>query len=94
MILQSYSTSRMAFAEKLGTRILKLTGYHSGKLEKWCTQAIRKAKVSYFKEQFSLCGSNAKKFWKMVKDLENQHSSSQLPVSLNVDDLVVIDCGC
>ncbi|CAB1337399.1 unnamed protein product, partial [Coregonus sp. 'balchen'] len=44
-----------------------------------CTQAIRKAKVSYFKEQFSLCGSNPKKFWKMVKDLENKPSSSQLP---------------
>ena len=29
-----------------------------------CTQAIRKAKVSYLKMQFSLCGSNPKKFWK------------------------------
>ena len=56
-----------------------------------CTQAIRKAKVSYFKEQFSLCGSNPKKFWKTVKDLENKPSSSQLPMSLNVDDVVVTD---
>ena len=32
-----------------------------------CTEAIQKAKVSYFKEQFSLCGSNAKKFWKRLK---------------------------
>jgi hypothetical protein len=34
-----------------------------------CPQANRKAHVSYCKEQFSLCGSNPKKFWKMVKDL-------------------------
>ncbi|CAB1342567.1 unnamed protein product [Coregonus sp. 'balchen'] len=54
-------------------------------------QGFRKAKVSYFKEQFSLCGSNPKKFWKMVKDLENKLSSSQLPMSLNVDDVVVTD---
>jgi hypothetical protein len=49
-----------------------------------CTQAIRKAKVSYFKEQFSLCGSNPKKFWKTFKDLEKKPSSSQLSMSLNV----------
>ena len=55
------------------------------------TQAIRKDKVSYFKEQFSLCGSNPKKFWKMVKDLGNKPSCSQLPMSLNVDDVVVTD---
>jgi hypothetical protein len=55
-----------------------------------CTQAIWKAKVSYFKEQFSLC-VKFKKFWKMVKDLENKPSSSQLPMSLNVDDVVVTD---
>ena len=29
-----------------------------------CTQAIREAKVSYSKEQFSLCGPTTKKFWK------------------------------
>ena len=52
-----------------------------------CTQYIHKAKVSYFKEQFSLCGSNPKKFCKTVKDLENKSSSSQLPMSLNVDDV-------
>ena len=56
-----------------------------------CTQAIRKAKVSYFKEQFSLGGSKPKKFWKTVKDLENKPSSSQLPMSLNVDDVFVTD---
>ena len=49
---------------------------------KW-TQAFQKAKVSYFKEQFSLCGSNPKKFWKTAKDLENK--TSQLRMSLNVD---------
>ncbi|CAB1319050.1 unnamed protein product, partial [Coregonus sp. 'balchen'] len=47
--------------------------------------------TNYFKEQFSLCGSNPKKFWKTVKDLENKPSSSQLPMSLNVDDVVVTD---
>jgi hypothetical protein len=45
----------------------------------------QKAKASYFKEQFSLCGSNPKKFWITVKELENKPSSSQLPMSLNVD---------
>jgi hypothetical protein len=39
----------------------------------------------------SLCGSNRKKFWKTVKDLENKPSSSQLPVSFKVDDVVVTD---
>ena len=34
-----------------------------------CTQSIRKAKVSYFKEQFTICESNPKKFWKIVKSL-------------------------
>ena len=46
---------------------------------------------SYFKEQFSLCGSNPKKFWKKVKYLGNKPSSSQLPMSLKVDDVVVTD---
>jgi hypothetical protein len=31
------------------------------------------------------------KFWEMVKELENKPSSSQLPMSLNVDDVVVTD---
>jgi hypothetical protein len=44
-----------------------------------CTQDIRKAKDNYFKEQFSLCGSNPKKFWKTVKDLESKPSSSNKP---------------
>ena len=61
------------------------------KMRNKCTQAFRKAKVSYFKEPFSLCGSNPKKFWKRVKDLENKPSSFQLPMSLNVDNVVVTD---
>ena len=36
-------------------------------------------------------GSNPKMFWKTVKDLENKPSSSQLPMSINVDDVVVTD---
>ncbi|CAB1312109.1 unnamed protein product, partial [Coregonus sp. 'balchen'] len=77
VICQSYSTSRIPFGEM--------------PMRNKCIQAIRKAKVSYFKEQFSLCGSNPKKFWTTVKDLENKPSSSQLPMSLNVDDVVVTD---
>ena len=54
-----------------------------------CTQA----QVSYFKEQFSLCGSNPLEVlengWRI--NLENKLSSSQLTMSLNVDDVVVID---
>jgi hypothetical protein len=50
-----------------------------------------KAKVSYFKEQFPPCGSNPKKFWETVKDLENKPSSSQLLMSLHFDDVVVTD---
>jgi hypothetical protein len=53
-----------------------------------CTRAIREAKVSYFKQKFSLFGSNPKNFWKMVKDQENKPSSSLLPMSLNVDVVV------
>ena len=49
---------------------------------------MQKAKVSYFKELSSLCGSNPKKFWKVVKVLKNKPSSSQLPMSLNVDVVV------
>ena len=61
------------------------------KMRNKCTQVIQKAKVGYFKEQFSLCGSNPKIFWKTVKDLENKPSSSQLPMFLNVDDVVVTE---
>ena len=45
----------------------------------------------FIKEQFSLCGSNPKKFWKTVKDLENKPFPSQLPMSLNGDHVVVTD---
>ncbi|CAB1330346.1 unnamed protein product [Coregonus sp. 'balchen'] len=40
---------------------------------------------------FSSSVSSLSKFWKTVKDLENKPSSSQLPTSLNVDDVVVTD---
>ncbi|CAB1331549.1 unnamed protein product [Coregonus sp. 'balchen'] len=40
------------------------------------------------------CSIKRHKFWKMVKDLENKPSSSQLPMSLNVDDVVVTDKEC
>ena len=47
--------------------------------------------VSSFKGQFSFCGSNPKTFWTTVKDRENKPSSSQLPMSINVDDVVITD---
>ncbi|CAB1345036.1 unnamed protein product, partial [Coregonus sp. 'balchen'] len=66
----------------LSQMITNPTRYDSKHPEKaTLLDAIRKAKVSYFKEQF----------WKTVKDLENKLSSSQLPMSLNVDDVVVTD---
>lgn len=50
--------------------------------------AVRKAKVGYFKEQFSLSGADPKRFWKTVRELENK-PSTHLPLSLNIDNLNV-----
>ncbi|KAF3835479.1 hypothetical protein F7725_028037, partial [Dissostichus mawsoni] len=52
-------------------------------------QAIRKAKVDYFHNQFNLCGSNPRTFWKTVKEMENKPPSSHLPNSLVIEDTVV-----
>jgi hypothetical protein len=86
---QTFSTSRTPFGERLGTQILRLTVCRSGKLKIKCTQAIKEGQVSYFKEQFLLCGSNPNKFCKTVKDTKNKPSSSQLPIQNHVDDVVV-----
>ncbi|KAJ4932276.1 hypothetical protein JOQ06_010701, partial [Pogonophryne albipinna] len=52
-------------------------------------QAIRKAKVDYFHNQFNLCGSNPRTFWKTVKEMENKPPSSHLSNSLVIEDTVV-----
>ena len=51
-------------------------------------QAVRKAKIGYFKDQFSLSGSDPKRFWKTVRELENK-PATHLPLTLNVDNLIV-----
>lgn len=56
-----------------------------------CTQSIRKAKTDYFQEQFKGCGSNPRKFWKTVKDMEGKTAPSQLPSSLMWDGNIVSD---
>ncbi len=53
-------------------------------------QAVRKSKVSYFTEKFSLSSLNPKRFWKTVRELENK-PPSQLPQALNVDNIVISD---
>lgn len=55
------------------------------------TLAVRIAKVTYFKQQLSLSGSSAQKCQKTVKDLENQPSSSELPLAINVDNIKASD---
>ena len=79
MILQSYSTTRIAFGERLGICILRLTGSCSGKLEIRALRLSGRPKLVTLRSS-SLCGSNPKKFWKAVKDLENKPFSSQLPM--------------
>jgi hypothetical protein len=39
------------------------------------TQAVRKAKTSFFKHTFASCSTNSKKFWDTVKSMENKHWS-------------------
>ena len=45
------------------------------------TQAIRSAKISYFKEKLTSCGTDARKFWTAVKSMENKLSSPREFVS-------------
>ena len=90
MILQSYSNSRIAFGERLGTHT-QADWLSIRQMRNKCTQAIRKAKVSYFKEQFSLCTRSCTR--SSVKQLKTWRikPSSQLRMSLKVDDAVVTD---
>uniref|UniRef100_A0A674E5U0 Reverse transcriptase domain-containing protein n=1 Tax=Salmo trutta TaxID=8032 RepID=A0A674E5U0_SALTR len=55
------------------------------------TQAVRNAKASFFKQKFASCNSNSKKFWDIVKSMENKNTSSQLPTALRIGNSVTTD---
>jgi hypothetical protein len=55
------------------------------------TQAVRKAKASFFKQKFASCSTNSKKFWDTVKSMENKSTSSQLPTALRLGNTVTTD---
>uniref|UniRef100_A0A8C7QS49 Reverse transcriptase domain-containing protein n=1 Tax=Oncorhynchus mykiss TaxID=8022 RepID=A0A8C7QS49_ONCMY len=55
------------------------------------TQAVRKAKASFFKQEFASCNTNSKKFWDTVKSMENKNTSSQLPTALKIGITVTTD---
>lgn len=48
------------------------------KLYRWS----EKIKIIYFKEEFLACGSDTKKFWKTIKQMENKLALSHLPTSM------------
>jgi hypothetical protein len=55
------------------------------------TQAVRKAKASFFKQKFASCSTNSKKFWDTVKSMENKSTPSQLPTALRLGNTVTTD---
>ncbi|XP_055790900.1 uncharacterized protein LOC129862869 [Salvelinus fontinalis] len=55
------------------------------------TQAVKKAKASFFKQKFASCSTNSKKFWDTVKSMENKSISSQLPTALRLGNTVTTD---
>uniref|UniRef100_A0A8K9WUZ7 Reverse transcriptase domain-containing protein n=1 Tax=Oncorhynchus mykiss TaxID=8022 RepID=A0A8K9WUZ7_ONCMY len=55
------------------------------------TQAVRKAKASFFKQKFASCNTNSKKLWDTVKSMENKNPSSQLPTALKIGNTVTTD---
>uniref|UniRef100_A0A8K9V263 Reverse transcriptase domain-containing protein n=1 Tax=Oncorhynchus mykiss TaxID=8022 RepID=A0A8K9V263_ONCMY len=55
------------------------------------TQAVRKAKASFFKQKFASCNTNSKKLWDTVKSMENKNTSSQLPTALKIGNTVTTD---
>jgi hypothetical protein len=55
------------------------------------TQAVRKAKASFFKQKFASCSTNSKKFWDTVKSMENKNTSSQLSTALRLGNTVTTD---
>uniref|UniRef100_A0A8C7RRI2 Reverse transcriptase domain-containing protein n=1 Tax=Oncorhynchus mykiss TaxID=8022 RepID=A0A8C7RRI2_ONCMY len=52
------------------------------------TQAVRKAKASFFKQKFASCSTNSKKLWDTVKSMENKSTSSQLQPALRLGNIV------
>uniref|UniRef100_A0A8K9V676 Reverse transcriptase domain-containing protein n=1 Tax=Oncorhynchus mykiss TaxID=8022 RepID=A0A8K9V676_ONCMY len=56
-----------------------------------CTQSVRNAKASFFKQKFASCSSNSKIFWDTVKSMENKNTSSQLPTALRLSNTVTAD---
>jgi hypothetical protein len=55
------------------------------------TQAVRKAKASFFKQKCISCNTNSKKFWDIVKSMDNKSTSSQLPTALRIGNSVTTD---
>jgi hypothetical protein len=55
------------------------------------TQSVRKAKDSFFKQKFAFCSSNSKRFWDIVKSMENKSTSPQLPTALRLGNTVTTD---
>uniref|UniRef100_A0A8C7QUG0 Reverse transcriptase domain-containing protein n=1 Tax=Oncorhynchus mykiss TaxID=8022 RepID=A0A8C7QUG0_ONCMY len=55
------------------------------------TQAVRKAKASFFKQKFASCNTNSKKFWDTVKSMDNKNTFSQLPTALKIGNTVTTD---
>ena len=56
-----------------------------------CTQAVWKAKASFFKQKFASYSTNSKRFCDSVKSLENKCTSSQLPTALRLGNTVTTD---
>jgi hypothetical protein len=55
------------------------------------TQAVRKAKPSFFKQKFASCSTNSNKFGDIVKSMENKSFSFQLPTKLRLGNTVTSD---
>jgi hypothetical protein len=55
------------------------------------TQAVRKAKASFFKQKIASCNTNSKKFWDTAKSMENKNTSSQLHTALRIGNIVTTD---
>jgi hypothetical protein len=55
------------------------------------TQAVRKAKASFFKQKFASCSTNSKRFWDTVKSMENKSTFSQLPTAPRLGNTVTTD---
>ena len=90
MILQSYSTSGIAFGERLGTCILRLTGYRSGKLEISALGLSGGPKLVTLRSSSLSVGLITRSSGKQLKTWRI-NPPPQLPMSINVGDVVVTD---